>query len=109
MKIRCEECGTTIQTGDNDQARIESLLEDHQKTEHGTLEARQTIVLTKCLTHLQVLLAGVTIPAKDTRSLANEVSALLKIPIPIAASAVVHPAPTHVAEPGPKILDLTKR
>jgi len=81
MKLKCGECGAWIQTGDDDTERAKTLLAAHVVAQHGSVEARHTKTLTKCLAVLQTLAGGERVSKQVARDLGREVSDLLGVPL----------------------------
>ena len=100
MKLKCQEpgCGTTIQTGDDSQERVKSLMEKHVREQHGSLEQKHAKTLTKCLAVLHRVIAGETIKKSEAREVALEVSDLLNIPRGLRHRTGTEPAPAPAPE-----------
>lgn len=80
MKTRCMEqgCGVVIETGDSTLG--EKLMAKHVLEQHGSIEAKHTKTLSKCLAIFQLLQAGQKIAKPVLREAMNEVSDLLRVP-----------------------------
>jgi hypothetical protein len=77
MKLRCDKCGAQF---DGPDGIVAGRLRQHEEREHGSVEARHTATLTKCLAVIQSCMVGQKTPKFELRQIHNEISDLLKVP-----------------------------
>lgn len=83
MKLVCKHpgCGTVIQTGPEDTALANQLMEKHVSVQHDTIENKFADILEKCRTVAQAMMNGHTLSRKDARKMFDEISALTGKPL----------------------------